>query len=103
LVRTDSDNNIDTSFLTTLYAVVSQLKVSRISTQQSQHGRNLQFMLYWSNESSNTHATVATSPVVLHWLCDAPRTGCAWRTTLYIYVARTSNKRVIVAWKLRRY
>jgi len=22
---------------------------------------------------------VATSPVVLHWLCDSPRTGCAWR------------------------
>ena len=23
---------------------------------------------------------VATSPVVLRWLCDSPRTGCAWRT-----------------------
>jgi len=23
--------------------------------------------------------TVATSPVVLRWLCDSPRTGCAWR------------------------
>ena len=46
---------------------------------------------------------VATSPVALRWLCDSPRTGCAWRTTPYIYVARTSNKRVIVAWKLCRY
>jgi len=24
-------------------------------------------------------ANVATSPVVLRWLCDSPRTGCAWR------------------------
>jgi len=32
--------------------------------------------------------------VVLRWLCDSPRTGCAWRTTPYIYVARTSNNRV---------
>jgi len=24
---------------------------------------------------------VATSPVVLRWLCDSPRTGCAWRIT----------------------
>jgi len=36
---------------------------------------------------------------VLRWLCDSPRTGCAWRTTPYIYVARTSNNRVIpVEW-----
>jgi len=41
--------------------------------------------------------TVATSPVVLRWLCDSPRTGCAWRTTPYVYVARTSNNRVIMA------
>ena len=44
--------------------------------------------------------TVATSPVVLRWLCDSPRTGCAWRTTPYIYVARTSNNRVIMACEL---
>ena len=37
---------------------------------------------------------VATSPVVLRWLCDSPRTGCA-RRTKYMYVARTSNNRVI--------
>jgi len=30
----------------------------------------------------------------LRWLCDSPRTGCAWRTTPYIHVARTSNNRV---------
>jgi len=41
--------------------------------------------------------TVATSPVVLRWLCDSPRTGCAWRTTPYIYVTRTSNNRVTMA------
>jgi len=30
--------------------------------------------------------SVATSPVVLRWLCDSPRTGCAWRTTpLYMW------------------
>jgi len=30
--------------------------------------------------------TVATSTVVLRWLCDSPRTGCAWRITpLYMY------------------
>ena len=44
--------------------------------------------------------SVATSPVVLRWLCDSPRTGCAWRTTPYIYVARTSNNRVIMACEL---
>ena len=43
---------------------------------------------------------VATSPVVLRWLCDSPRTGCAWRTTPYIYVARTSNNRVNMACEL---
>ena len=45
-------------------------------------------------------STVATSPVVLRWLCDSPRTGCARRTTPYIYVARTSNNRMIVACNL---
>jgi len=25
--------------------------------------------------------TAATSPVVLRWVCDSPRTGCAWRIT----------------------
>jgi len=25
---------------------------------------------------------VATSPVVLRWLCDSPRTRCAWRIKL---------------------
>jgi len=43
--------------------------------------------------SEFTHVTVATSPVVLCWLYDSPRTGCA-RRTKYIYVARTSNNRV---------
>ena len=38
--------------------------------------------------------------VVLRWLCDSPRTGCAWRTTPYIYVAQTSNNRVIMACEL---
>ena len=33
-------------------------------------------------------------------MCDSPRTGCAWRTTSYIYVAQTSNKRVIMACEL---
>jgi len=27
---------------------------------------------------------VTTSPVVLRWLCDSPRTRCAWRTKMYI-------------------
>ena len=43
---------------------------------------------------------VATSPVPLRWLCDSPRMGCAWRTTPYIYVAWTSNNRVIIACEL---
>jgi len=43
---------------------------------------------------------VATSPVVLRWLCDSPRMGCAWRIKPYIYVVRTSNNRVIVACNL---
>jgi len=44
--------------------------------------------------------SVATSPVVLRWLCDSPLTGCAWRTTPYIYAARTSSNRVIMACEL---
>ena len=44
--------------------------------------------------------SVATSPVVLRWLCDSPRTGYAWRTTPYIYVGRTSNNRMIMACEL---
>jgi len=31
--------------------------------------------------SSLLISSVATSPVVLCWLCDSPRTGCAWRIT----------------------
>jgi len=27
---------------------------------------------------------VATSPVVLRWWCDSPRTGWTWRTKLYM-------------------
>jgi len=38
--------------------------------------------------------------VVLRWMCDSPQTGCAWRTTPFIYVARTSNNRVIMACEL---
>ena len=33
-------------------------------------------------------------------MCDLPRTGCAWRTTPYVYVAQTSNRRVIMACEL---
>jgi len=43
---------------------------------------------------------VATSPVVLRWLCDSPRTGCAWRTTPYKNVARTSNNSDHGMWTL---
>ena len=46
---------------------------------------------------------VATSPVVLCWLCDSPQTGCVWRTTPYIYVAWTSNNRVHMPWSLSAY
>ena len=46
------------------------------------------------------NSSVATSPVVLRWLCDSPRTVCMWRTTPYIYVAQTSNNRVIMACEL---
>jgi len=38
--------------------------------------------------------TVATSPVVLRWLCDSPRTGCAWRiTTLCMW-----REQAIIEW-----
>jgi len=51
--------------------------------------------------NSSLHVSgVATSTVVLRWFCDSPRTECAWRTTPYIYVARTSNNRVIVSCEL---
>jgi len=33
-------------------------------------------------------------------MCDSPRTGCAWRTTPYVYVAQTSNNRVIMPCEL---
>jgi len=33
------------------------------------------------------HCTVATFSVALRWLCDSPRTGCAWRKTLYMHGA----------------
>jgi len=32
----------------------------------------------WQDSSA---CIVVTSPVVLRWLCDSPRTGCAWRIT----------------------
>ena len=39
-------------------------------------------------------ASVATSPVVLRWLCDSPRTGCAWRITpLYMW-----REQAIIEW-----
>ena len=36
--------------------------------------------------------SVATSPVVLRWLYDSPRTGCALRTKLYISGAKSHNR-----------
>ena len=53
-----------------------------------------------TSEVATLMTTVTTSPVVLHWLCDSPWTGCAWKTTPYIHVARTSINRVIVACEL---
>ena len=46
--------------------------------------------------------SVATSRLALCWMCDSPRTGCARRITpiyiyIHIYMARTSNNRVIAA------
>jgi len=46
------------------------------------------------------YVVLATSPVVLHWLCDSPWTGCTWRTTSNMYVAWTSNNRMIMACEL---
>jgi len=39
------------------------------------------------------NGVVATSPVVLRWLYDSPRTGWAWRTAPYTYAARASNSK----------
>jgi len=57
----------------------------------------LQKVLYFFTDAD---CIVGTSPLALRWLCDSPRTGCARRTTIYIYVARTSNDRVIAACEL---
>ena len=52
--------------------------------------REIDFLLVkkFANELSRiggdpSVGSVATSPVVLRWMCDSPRTGCAWRTTPY--------------------
>jgi len=42
---------------------------------------------------------VATSPVALRWLCDSPRTGCAWRITP-LYMWREQAIIVIMACEL---
>jgi len=34
-----------------------------------------------TRSASSNIRTVATSPLALRWMCDSPRTGCAWRTT----------------------
>ena len=60
---------------------------------------NMSFFIMQNHQHIATDI-VATSPAALRWLCDSPRTGCAWRTTPYIYVARTSNNRVIMACEL---
>ena len=39
---------------------------------------------HWKFDTALWYAIVATSPVVLRWLCDSQRTGCARRTTSYI-------------------
>ena len=54
----------------------------------------------WQCNYGKEIASVATSSVVLGWLCDSPRTGCTWRITPYINVTRTSNNRVIMACEL---
>jgi len=33
------------------------------------------------------HCTVTTSLVTLRWLCDSPRTGCAWQEKLCMHGA----------------
>jgi len=35
--------------------------------------------------------------MVLHWLCDSPRTGCAWRITLFLCMWR---EQAIIEWSL---
>ena len=40
--------------------------------------------------------SVAASPVVLRWLCDSPRTGCAWRKTLW----SMWREQAIIEWSL---
>jgi len=44
--------------------------------------------------------TVATSPVVLRWLCDSPRTGCAQRTKIYVCGANKQQQSDLVRWSL---
>ena len=44
--------------------------------------------------------SVATCPVVLHWLCDSPRTRCAWRTKYVCMERASNNKRDCGAWSL---
>ena len=40
------------------------------------------------------------SLVVLRWLCDSPRTGCAWRTKICMVEQASNNKRDCYAWSL---
>ena len=37
-----------------------------------------------------------TSPVVLRWLCDSPRTGCARRTKIYVCGANEQYKVILM-------
>jgi len=37
----------------------------------------------WRSAGGRT-ATVATSPMVLYWLCDSQRMGCMRRTNIYL-------------------
>ena len=46
-------------------------------TYQCSHCSWLTLCFFIENFKPNN---VATSPVMLRWLCDSPRTGCAWRT-----------------------
>ena len=39
---------------------------------------------------------VATFPVALRWMCDSPRTGCARRTTIYMW-----REQAIIEWSRR--
>jgi len=58
------------------------------------------FLMFIVFQYCHRVCTVATSPLALRSLCDSPRTGCARRITIYIYVARTSNNRVIMVCEL---